>query len=97
MPLGSLADATSIGTLFAFALVNVAVVILRRTRPDMPRTFRVPLGWLFPVLGFLTCAYLMWNLDGVTWEYFGGWMAAGLVIYFGYGRRRSRLAPASQK
>ncbi|MEU3370236.1 amino acid permease [Streptomyces sp. NPDC006711] len=97
VPLGSLADATSIGTLFAFALVNVAVVILRRTRPDMPRTFRVPLGWLIPVLGFLTCAYLMWNLDGVTWEYFGGWMAAGLVIYFGYGRRRSRLAPASQK
>ncbi|MFI6684369.1 amino acid permease [Streptomyces sp. NPDC050485] len=97
VPLGNLADATSIGTLFAFALVNVAVVVLRRTRPDMPRTFRVPLGWVVPVLGFLSCAYLMWNLSLITWEYFGGWMAAGLVIYFGYGYRRSRLATASQK
>ncbi|WP_438294866.1 amino acid permease [Streptomyces sp. HUAS TT7] len=97
VPLGNLADATSIGTLFAFALVNVAVVILRRTRPDMPRTFRVPLGWVVPILGFGTCGYLMWNLPGVTWEYFGYWMAAGLVIYFGYGYRRSRLATASQK
>jgi APA family basic amino acid/polyamine antiporter len=49
------------------------------------------------VLGFLSCAYLMWNLSLITWEYFGGWMAAGLVIYFGYGYRRSRLATASQK
>uniref|UniRef100_A0AAU2VEX6 Amino acid permease n=1 Tax=Streptomyces sp. NBC_00003 TaxID=2903608 RepID=A0AAU2VEX6_9ACTN len=97
VPLGNLADATSIGTLFAFALVNVAVVILRKTRPDMPRTFRVPLGWVVPILGFGTCGYLMWNLPGVTWEYFGYWMAAGLVIYFGYGYRRSRLATASQK
>ncbi|MFD7339314.1 amino acid permease [Streptomyces violascens] len=97
VPLGNLADATSIGTLFAFALVNVAVVVLRKTRPDMPRTFRVPLGWVIPILGFLTCGYLMWNLPGVTWEYFGYWMAAGLVIYFGYGYRRSRLATASQK
>ncbi|MEV8529862.1 MULTISPECIES: amino acid permease [unclassified Streptomyces] len=97
VPLGKLADATSIGTLFAFALVNVAVVILRRTRPDMARTFRVPLGWTVPILGFVSCAYLMWNLDLITWEYFGGWMVAGLVIYFGYGYRRSRLATASQK
>ncbi|MFE3184806.1 amino acid permease [Streptomyces violascens] len=97
VPLGNLADATSIGTLFAFALVNVAVVILRKTRPDMPRTFRVPLGWVIPILGFLTCGYLMWNLSADTWVYFGGWMAAGLVIYFGYGYRRSRLATASQK
>ena len=67
VPLGNLADATSIGTLFAFALVNVAVVILRVTRPDMPRTFRVPLGWVVPILGFATCGYLMWNLSGVTW------------------------------
>ncbi|RCH67185.1 amino acid permease [Streptomyces sp. SDr-06] len=97
VPLGNLADATSIGTLFAFALVNVAVVILRKTRPEMPRTFRVPLGWVVPILGFLSCGYLMWNLSAVTWEYFGYWMAAGLVIYFGYGYRRSRLATASQK
>ncbi|MGW2819076.1 amino acid permease [Streptomyces sp. NPDC001415] len=97
VPLGELANATSIGTLFAFALVNVAVVVLRCTRRDMPRTFRVPLGWVIPILGFLSCGYLMWNLPGVTWKYFGYWMAAGLVIYFGYGYRRSRLATASQK
>ncbi|MEI5103587.1 amino acid permease [Streptomyces sp. PmtG] len=94
IPLGKLVDATSIGTLFAFGLVNVAVVILRRTRPDMPRTFRVPLGWLFPVLGFGFCAYNMYNLDAATWKVFGVWMVVGLVFYFLYGMRRSRLETA---
>ncbi|ALO07051.1 Putative amino acid transporter [Streptomyces venezuelae] len=94
IPLGELVDATSIGTLFAFALVNIAVVILRKTRPDMNRTFRVPLGWLFPVLGFGFCVYNMFSLGASTWTVFGCWMAAGLVFYFLYGMRRSRLAPA---
>ncbi|MGW9040887.1 amino acid permease, partial [Streptomyces sp. NPDC055721] len=92
IPLGELVDATSIGTLFAFALVNIAVVILRKTRPDMKRTFRVPLGWLFPVLGFGFCVYNMFSLGATTWTVFGCWMAAGLVFYFLYGMRRSRLA-----
>ncbi|WP_406859694.1 amino acid permease [Streptomyces sp. HUAS MG47] len=92
IPLGKLVDATSIGTLFAFGLVNIAVIVLRYTRPDMERTFKVPLGWLFPVLGFLFCAYNMFSLDTVTWVVFGCWMAAGLVFYFLYGMRRSRLA-----
>ncbi|GAA0375427.1 amino acid permease [Streptomyces blastmyceticus] len=92
IPLGQLADATSIGTLFAFALVNVAVIVLRRTRPDMKRTFRVPLSPVFPAIGFLLCVYMMGSLDKVTWMVFGVWMAVGLVIYFGYGRSRSRLA-----
>ncbi|WP_433548592.1 amino acid permease [Streptomyces sp. CA-294286] len=92
IPLGKLVEATSIGTLFAFALVNVAVVILRVRRPDMNRTFRVPLGPVFPVLGFAFCAYNMFSLDTATWVVFGIWMAAGLVFYFGYGFRRSRLA-----
>lgn len=96
IPLGKLVDATSIGTLFAFALVNVAVIVLRRTRPDMPRTFRVPLGWLFPVLGFGFCAYNMFSLDSVTWVVFGVWMAVGLVFYFLYGMSRSRLASAEK-
>ncbi|MFF9865854.1 amino acid permease [Streptomyces sp. NPDC013953] len=96
IPLGKLVDATSIGTLFAFALVNIAVIVLRRTRPDMPRTFRVPLGWLFPVLGFLFCAYNMFSLDSVTWVVFGIWMAVGLVFYFLYGMSRSRLATAEK-
>ncbi|MEU3401775.1 APA family basic amino acid/polyamine antiporter [Streptomyces filamentosus] len=92
IPLGKLVDATSIGTLFAFALVNIAVVVLRRTRPDMPRTFKVALGPVFPVLGFGFCVYNMFSLDTVTWVVFGCWMAAGLVFYFLYGMRRSRLA-----
>ncbi|GAA4927956.1 amino acid permease [Streptomyces coeruleoprunus] len=96
VPLGKLVDATSIGTLFAFALVNVAVVVLRYTRPDMERTFKVPFGWLFPLLGFGFCAYNMFQLGVVTWVVFGGWMAAGLVFYFLYGMRRSRLATAEK-
>ncbi|MFE2462891.1 amino acid permease [Streptomyces sp. NPDC059402] len=92
IPLGQLADATSIGTLFAFALVNVAVVVLRRTRPDMRRTFRVPLSPVLPALGFGFCVWMMGSLSTVTWVVFGVWMAVGLVFYFVYGQRRSRLA-----
>ncbi|MER7624038.1 amino acid permease [Streptomyces sp. NPDC126503] len=94
VPLGELVNATSIGTLFAFALVNVAVVVLRHTRKDMERSFKVPFGPVFPVLGFLCCGYSMYSLDLITWVYFGAWMAAGLVFYFLYGMRRSRLAAA---
>ncbi|MFG2619559.1 amino acid transporter [Streptomyces sp. NPDC048507] len=96
IPLGELANATSIGTLFAFALVNVAVVILRRTKPDMPRTFKVALFPVTPVLGFLACAYMMYSLPVATWVAFGGWMAVGLVVYFLYGIRRSTLATAEK-
>ncbi|MEU6532913.1 amino acid permease [Streptomyces sp. NPDC046928] len=92
IPLGKLVDATSIGTLFAFALVNIAVIVLRRKRPELERTFRVPFGPVLPVLGFLFCVYNMASLDTVTWVVFGCWMAAGLVFYFLYGYRRSRLA-----
>ncbi|GHI09157.1 amino acid permease [Streptomyces cellostaticus] len=92
IPLGKLVDATSIGTLFAFGLVNIAVVVLRYKRPDLERTFKVPFGPVLPVLGFLFCAYNMFSLDTVTWVVFGCWMAAGLVFYFLYGLRRSRLA-----
>ncbi|WP_344861765.1 amino acid permease [Amycolatopsis ultiminotia] len=92
VPLGKLADATSIGTLFAFALVNIAVLLLRRRRPDAPRTFRVPFSPVTPIIGVLCCGYLMFSLDGATWVVFGGWMALGLVLYFGYGIRRSKLA-----
>ncbi|WP_372446101.1 MULTISPECIES: amino acid permease [Streptomyces] len=106
VPLAKLADATSIGTLFAFALVNVAVIVLRFTRPAMNRTFRVPLSGVrvpfgdttvplapvFPAIGFGLCVYMMFKLDVVTWEVFGGWMLLGLAIYFAYGMRNSRLA-----
>ncbi|MBC9718467.1 amino acid permease [Streptomyces sp. TRM66268-LWL] len=92
VPLGELADATSIGTLFAFALVNVAVIVLRRTRPNLHRSFRVPFAPLFPLIGFGLCVWMMVSLRAITWTVFGLWMALGLAIYFAYGRRRSRLA-----
>jgi APA family basic amino acid/polyamine antiporter len=92
VPLGQLAEATSIGTLVAFGLVNVGVVVLRRKRPDLPRTFRTPLMPLVPALGLGLCLLLAFGLAGVTWVAFGIWSVAGLVVYFGYGRRRSALA-----
>ena len=97
VPLGALADATSIGTLFAFALVNVAVIYLRRKRPELTRTFRVPLFPLTPILGAFMCAYLMANLGADTWATFGIWMLVGVAAYFGYGRRNSRVAALSSE
>ncbi|MCB5281374.1 MULTISPECIES: amino acid permease [unclassified Arthrobacter] len=97
VPLGALADATSIGTLFAFALVNVAVIYLRRSRPELKRSFRVPLFPLTPLLGAAMCGYLMLNLGAETWVVFGLWMLVGLAVYFGYSRRNSRVAALSSE
>ncbi|MFD4639780.1 amino acid permease [Lentzea sp. NPDC058436] len=91
VPLGALADATSIGTLFAFALVNVAVIILRRTEPDRERSFRVPFSPVTPLLGLAFCVYMMFSLGLDTWIAFLGWMVLGFVIYFGYSVRKARL------
>ncbi|WP_432245787.1 amino acid permease [Arthrobacter sp. G.S.26] len=95
IPLGALADATSIGTLFAFGLVNVAVIYLRRSRPDLERTFRVPLFPITPILGAIMCAYLMANLGADTWVVFALWMLVGIAAYFSYGRRHSKVAAMS--
>lgn len=92
VPLGSLADATSIGTLFAFMLVNLAVVLLRRRSPDVPRSFRVPFAPVTPLLGVGFCAYMLFSLGSDTWIAFGVWMAVGLAIYGAYGIRHSKLA-----
>nr|WP_308013780.1 amino acid permease [Streptantibioticus parmotrematis] len=92
VPLGQLADATSIGTLFAFALVNLAVLVLRRRRPELKRSFRTPFSPVTPLIGFGLCLWMMTSLEFTTWMVFCGWMAVGLVIYFAYGLRRSRLA-----
>jgi len=91
VPLGELADATSIGTLVAFALVNVSVLVLRRSRPDLERSYRVPLFPVVPVLGTLCCVLLAVFLGAGTWIAFGVWMAAGAVLYLAYGRRHSTL------
>jgi APA family basic amino acid/polyamine antiporter len=91
VPLGQLAEATSIGTLVAFGLVNIGVLVLRRTRPDLPRSFRTPLVPLVPLLGLGLCILLVAGLAPVTWLAFGIWSVFGLIVYFGYGRRRSAL------
>jgi APA family basic amino acid/polyamine antiporter len=91
VPLGTLAELVNIGTLFAFVLVSIGVIILRRTRPDLPRSFRVPLMPVLPILSALACLYLMLNLPGETWIRFVVWMVLGVVLYFLYGRRRSRF------
>jgi basic amino acid/polyamine antiporter, APA family len=97
VPLTTLAELVNIGTLFAFILVSVGVVILRRTRPDLPRAFRVPAAPVVATLALLLCLYLMLNLTGGTWLRFVIWMAIGLVVYFAYGSRRSRLALAGRR
>jgi APA family basic amino acid/polyamine antiporter len=92
LPLEELAKLVNIGTLFAFILVAIGVVILRHTRPDLERSFRTPLVPLVPILSVLASFYLMLNLTAQTWIRFFVWMAVGLVIYAVYGSRRSRLA-----
>ena len=87
----TLGHLVSIGTLFAFILVAVGVLVLRRTRPDLPRGFRTPAVHVVATLSVLLSLYLMLNLVGETWVRFGAWMAVGVVVYFAYGRRHSRL------
>jgi APA family basic amino acid/polyamine antiporter len=90
-PAGALEEMVNIGTLFAFVLVSIGVVILRRTRPDLPRAFRTPLVPLVPILAVLACVWLMLNLTIETWLRFVIWMVIGLVVYFAYGRSHSLL------
>ncbi|HLK88585.1 MAG TPA: amino acid permease [Polyangia bacterium] len=95
LPVGVLAQLTSVGTLFAFVLVSIGVLILRRQRPDLPRGFRVPGGtYLVPICGALTSLYLMLQESGSTLIRLFGWMAIGLVIYGLYGRKHSKLTRA---
>ncbi|MDM7832527.1 amino acid permease [Cellulomonas edaphi] len=91
-PVGVLEEMVNIGTLSAFVLVSIGVVVLRRTRPDLPRAFRVPWVPVLPIVSALICAYLMVNLSVETWLRFLVWLAIGLAIYFGYSMRHSRLA-----
>ncbi|HEX6150401.1 amino acid permease [Nocardioides sp.] len=91
VPLSTLAELVNIGTLFAFVLVSAGVVVLRRTRADLPRGFRVPAAPLVAGVAVLMCLYLMLNLSGGTWVRFLVWMGIGLIVYFAYGMRNSRL------
>jgi APA family basic amino acid/polyamine antiporter len=91
-PIGTLEELVNIGTLFAFVLVSIGVVILRRTRPDLPRSFRTPLVPLVPILSVLACVWLMLSLSVETWLRFLVWMVIGVVVYALYGRTHSVLA-----
>jgi basic amino acid/polyamine antiporter, APA family len=91
VPLDELVKLVNIGTLFAFLLVSVGVIVLRRTRPDMPRPFRVPFVPVAPLIGIGLLIYLMTDLPAFTWWRFGVWLAIGLLIYALYGYRNSRL------
>jgi APA family basic amino acid/polyamine antiporter len=92
VPINILGEMTSIGTLFAFVVVSLAVIILRIRRPEAKRPFRVPGGHVIPVLGVLSCLYLMVSLSVMTWVRFLGWLDLGMIIYWFYGRTHSPLA-----
>ena len=90
------ADLANIGTLFAFVLVSLGVLFLRRRQPDRPRGFKVPFVPLFPLISVVLCIGLMTGLTVITWVRFVGWLIIGLVVYFTFSRRHSEFARAPQ-
>ena len=95
-PVGVLADISNSGTLFAFLMVAVGVMILRKTQPDRPRPFRTPLVWVVCPLAIAGTLLLFFNLSVYTLSMFFGWSAIGLVVYYAYGYRRSHLANGTE-
>ncbi|MDI2128382.1 APC family permease [Yinghuangia seranimata] len=95
VPLDKLADLTSMGTLVAFSVVSIGVLILRRTAPSLPRTFKVPGYPVVPLLSVAFCAYLIYGLPLETYVMFAAWLALALVVYVAYSRNHSRLAPTA--
>jgi len=91
-PIAAVAELVNIGTLFAFVLVAIGVIVLRRTQPDRERAFRTPLVPVLPIVAILFLVYLMLNLAAWTWVRFFVWMAIGIAVYFLYSRHKSRLA-----
>ena len=91
IPLQNLADMVSIGTLTAFIVVSVGVIILRVREPDLPRGFKVPGYPVTPVLSVLACGYILASLHWYTWIAFSGWISLALVFYFVWGRHHSAL------
>jgi len=91
-PLGTLAELVNIGTLAAFVLVCLGVIVLRIRQPDLPRPFKNPFGFLLPILGMISCAGLMAFLPAQTWLRFTVWLTLGVIVYFTYSIRHSKLA-----
>jgi APA family basic amino acid/polyamine antiporter len=94
MDIDFFADLANIGTLFAFVFVSCAVIILRRTQPDRPRSFKVPFCPVTPILSVVCCLGLMLGLPLLAWMGFVVWLIVGLAIYFMYGNKRSLLGTA---
>lgn len=92
VPIGVIAEMANIGTLSAFLVAAIGVLVLRITKPDVPRTFRCPLVWLIAPLAVLTCGYLMYHLPWETWVRFIVWCTFGCLVYFGYSYQHSALA-----
>lgn len=92
IPIGDLAELVNIGTLFAFIIVCAGVLHLHYSHPELPRPFKTPLMPYIPILGILSCLYLILNLPGITMIRFAIWMAVGLIIYFTFGIKNSELA-----
>ncbi len=90
-------DMTSIGTLFAFILVCVAVIILRKTDPNLPRQFKTPFVPLVPILGIIVCAAMIFGLGWTNWLRLFGWLAIGFIIYFAYSAKKSKLRNPGQE
>jgi len=88
-------DLTNIGTLFAFMLVSIGVLVLRHKEPDRPRPFKVPFPWVVCLLSAAGCVYIMLGLPRTAWERFAAWLVIGLVLYFSYGFKHSRLRKAA--
>lgn len=93
--ISEITELTNIGTLFAFVLVAVGIMIMRRTNPNLPRAFRTPWVPFVPLAAIFTCGYLMLQLPRTTWIRFVVWLAVGMIIYYAYSRKRSRLGQAA--
>ena len=91
LPISSLGNMTSIGTLLAFVIVCAGVMVMRRTQPDLPRPYKTPLVPLVPILGILVCFGMMAFLDVMTWIRLVVWLVIGFAVYFGYSRYHSHL------
>ena len=96
-PIDDIGKMVNIGTLLAFVIVSIAVLILRRTDPDQARPFRTPWVPLIPILGVLFNGYMMYKLGWINWARLFIWLAIGLVLYFSYGRHHSKVQAAYGK
>ena len=91
VPIKDLGHMVSIGTLFAFSLVCIGILVMRKKMPDAPRAFKVPLVPFIPIAGVLVCGYLMFSLNMESWWRLAIWLLIGVAIYYFYGKKHSKL------